>query len=85
MCVTKHALQCIVIHSFVPVWRIQTVVPADCPPGHTITMITNAFSYRDIHSSRFGGSRLWYRRIVPRVIPSQVNSFFIVDKPIVIG
>jgi hypothetical protein len=54
-----------------------------CPPGHTITMISNAFSY--IHSSRFGGSRLWYRRIVPRVIPSQVNSFFIVDKPIVIG
>ena len=34
-----------------------------CPPGHTITMISNAFSY--IHSSRFGGSRLWYRRLSP--------------------
>ncbi len=52
-----------------------------CPPGHTITMISNAFSYT-VHSSRFGGSRLWYRRFVPRVIPSHVNSFFIVDKPI---
>jgi hypothetical protein len=40
-------------HTFIrPGLADQTVVPEDIPPGHTITMISNAFSY--IHSSRFG-------------------------------
>ena len=82
MCVTKHALPCIFIHSFDPAW-CSRLWYRRLPPG---SYHHDDFQCMFIHSF----VPVWRIQtvvpaVVPRVIPLHVNSFFIVDKPIMIG